>query len=54
MKLQRRKATQTLAALNTLASLVADYGHILSAKERHIYGRARKWLISFYDVDSAA
>jgi hypothetical protein len=51
-----KRAEQTLEALNTLGSVLADYGHQWTSKERWLYGRARGWLISFgaCDGDSAA
>lgn len=50
----KKGAEQTLEALNTLGSLLADYGHKWGREERQLYHRAYRWLISFCGVDSAA
>jgi hypothetical protein len=54
MKQKTEKAKTTLEALNTLASALTDYGHKWSKKERHLYGAAYRWIISFCGEDSAA
>ena len=53
-KLDKKKAEQTLEALNTLGGLLADYGHKWGKKERLLYYRAFHWLTSFCGADSGA
>ena len=50
-----KRVKQTLEALNTLGAALADHGHKWESRERWLYGRAYRWLISFScDEDSAA
>jgi hypothetical protein len=51
MERQNKNANQILEALNILASLLADYGHKWTLEERRLYGRARRYIISFCGVD---
>lgn len=54
MKQKNQKSRCALEALNVLASVLTDYGHKWSKKERLLYSTAHRWITSFCDEDSAA
>lgn len=49
-----KRAEQTLEALNTLGSALADYGHKWTTRERWLYGRAYGWLTSAFPCDGGS
>jgi hypothetical protein len=49
-----KRATEILKALDALGTALADHFHHWSKRERWLYNRARKWLISVCGADLAA
>lgn len=48
-----QRATEALEALDTLGLALIDHSHHWSKRERRLYNRARKWLISACGADLA-